>query len=218
MYPTLLVFASLVAAIISVGSEGTSSNDPPVDAWRTVTLTEAFYLMHRSFKTDAGLGGNGKCVSIQLSTKDDTTRTTKSRITYKNPETSQLIEKTVCVTVPRPDGSTVGDTIRMSNTESCEAQTTEVRFVYSDYGTCDVTVVLETDGSSSKCELWVKKGYQQHLEDDTGGVASRDDSSVKRSIAKCKEAYEKQCKGPKYQIYEKDTCGSLANESKETEN
>ncbi|XP_040069392.1 female-specific histamine-binding protein 2-like [Ixodes scapularis] len=144
MYPTLLVFASLVAAIASVGSQDTSSTGSPVDAWRTVTLQNKFYLIYRSYKNDEGLGGTGECVTIQLSEKDDATKTTKSRMTYKNPETSELTEKNVRIKVT----SSGGDTIEMSNTEGGDTSTTRVQFVYSDYGTCDVAVVLGTDEKS----------------------------------------------------------------------
>ncbi|XP_042143979.1 male-specific histamine-binding salivary protein-like, partial [Ixodes scapularis] len=139
MYPTLLVFASLVAAIASVASEETSSNGP-VDAWKTVTLQDKFYLMYRSYENDDALGGNGKCVSIQLSEKDEGTKTTKSTMKYRDPQTNSLTEKTVRVTV----SSTAGDTIRIGNAEGGDTSATKFQFVHSDYGTCDVVVVLGT--------------------------------------------------------------------------
>uniref|UniRef100_V5GMJ2 Salivary lipocalin n=1 Tax=Ixodes ricinus TaxID=34613 RepID=V5GMJ2_IXORI len=207
MYPTLLVFASLVAAITSVDSQETSS----VDAWKTVSLPGAFYLKYRSYEKDDSLGGTGKCVSIQLSKADQDTKTAVSKMRYRDPQTNQMTEKTVCAKVATP----LSDTIQMGDGENCEGATTRVRFVYSDYENCDVTVVLGTDGSSPKCELWVKEGYQQLPEANADAVASRDDASVKTNLAKCKEEYDNQCKDQtKYRIYDTDTCGSLAKPSK----
>uniref|UniRef100_A0A0K8RA13 Putative salivary lipocalin n=1 Tax=Ixodes ricinus TaxID=34613 RepID=A0A0K8RA13_IXORI len=193
MYPTLLVFASLVAAIASVGSQGTSSNGQPVDAWQTVKLPDRFYLMYRSFEEDAGLGGTGKCVSIKLSEAAEATKTAVSKMKYRDPQTNQMTEKTVCAKVATP----LSDTIQMGDGENCEGATTRVQFVYSDYGTCDVTVVLGTDGSSPKCELWVNEDAV--------------DSQENANINKCKSEYKKQCPDQQeYPIYEKTTCGSVS--------
>nr|AAY66600.1 salivary serotonin-binding protein [Ixodes scapularis] len=209
MYNTLLVFASLVAAIASVGSQDSSSSGSPVEAWRTVILPQAFYLVYRSFENDPALGGNGRCVSIQLTHANEATKTTESIMKYWDPETNQMRENNVRGKVDPPDG----DTIQMSNAEGGDPWKTDHKFVYSDYNTCDVVVVLET--KEKKCELWVKDGYQQLAEVNTEAVASRDDPSVSHNIAKCKEEYEKQCRGQKkYQIYEKATCSSLTESSK----
>ncbi|XP_040069398.2 uncharacterized protein LOC120842370 [Ixodes scapularis] len=121
MYPTLLVVASLVAAITSVGSEKTSPNGSPVDAWRVVTLKDAFFLIYRSYEIDEGFGDTGKCASIQLSEANETARTTKTKIMYRDPQTTEMTEYTVSITVPRSDGSTVCDTVQISD-ETCKPE------------------------------------------------------------------------------------------------
>ncbi|XP_040069396.1 female-specific histamine-binding protein 2-like [Ixodes scapularis] len=189
MYPTLLVFASLVAAIASVGSQDTSSNEP-VNAWKTVTLPGAFYLMYRSSENDDGFGGTAKCVSIQLSEANEGTKTTTSTIKYKDPNTSKMTEKTVRITV----AGSGGDTIRIGNAEGAAP---ENKFVFSDYGTCDVVVVSGTDGK--KCELWVS----------AQALTSGGDTSDNKNINKCKQEYDNQCANQKkYQIYDEGTCSS----------
>ncbi|XP_040072420.1 male-specific histamine-binding salivary protein-like [Ixodes scapularis] len=191
MYPTLLVFASLVAAIASVGSQGTSSDGSPVDAWKTVTLKDAFYLILRSYENDDGLGGTGKCVSIQLSEKNEGSKTTNSKMMYRDPQTNQMKEKIVTVKV----SSEARDTVEISD-GTCETSTTKCRFLYSDYGTCDVVTVLGTN--EPKCELWV-----------SAAVASGGDTSGNQNIAKCEEEYKKKCSDQKkYEIYDKATCSS----------
>ncbi|XP_040069391.1 uncharacterized protein LOC115320985 [Ixodes scapularis] len=192
MYPTLLVFASLVAAIASVGSQDTSSTGSPVDAWRTVTLPGAFYLIYRSYENDEGLGGTGKCVSIELSEKNEETKTTKSGMKYWDDQKNSWIIKTVRIKVA-PTG---GDTIQMSNAEGGDASASEGRFVYSDYGTCDVVVLSGT--GDKKCELWV-----------SAAVAPGGDTSGSQKLDKCLEEYENQCSGQeKYQIYDTAPCSS----------
>nr|AAY66602.1 lipocalin-like tick salivary secreted protein [Ixodes scapularis] len=200
MYPTLLAFASLVAAIASVGSEETSSSGTRMDAWTTVSLQDKFYLIYRSYRNDEGLGGTGKCVSIQLSEKDETAKTTKSTMKYLDPKTNQMIEKNVRGKV----APSSGDTIQMSDTEGWTA---EHKFAYSDYETCDVVVVLGTE--EKKCELWVKQDYQQLPQAETDAVDSRAGTSVNQNIAKCEEEYNNQCpKEKKYRIYDTATCSS----------
>nr|AAY66569.1 salivary serotonin-binding protein [Ixodes scapularis] len=203
MYPTLLAFASLVAAIVSVGSGETSSSGTPVDAWRTVSLPDAFYLVYRSIKYDPYIG-TGICVSIQSTKPNEAAKTTESTIKSMDPKTSEMTEKTVRVKV----FSTPGDTIQMSNAEEGgTSATTSVQFVYSDYGTCDVVKVLETD--EPQCELWVKQDYQQLPQANTDAVASRADTSVNQKIAKCEEEYNKQCPDQKkYRIYDTAKCSS----------
>ncbi|XP_040072413.1 male-specific histamine-binding salivary protein-like [Ixodes scapularis] len=200
MYPTLLAFASLVAAIASVGSE-TSSSGKPVDAWTTVTLPNIFYLKYRSYENADGLGGTGECVSIRLVNADQETKTATSTIQYWDAKKS-LIKKTVHVTLAPSDGSTGGDTIQMVDTEGVDKSTTKVQFVYSDYGTCDVVIVPGTE--EKECELWVS----------ADAVGSGDDASVKKKIAECTGEYDKLCKNPqKHEIYD-DTCSSRSKSSK----
>uniref|UniRef100_A0A0K8RGP5 Putative salivary lipocalin n=1 Tax=Ixodes ricinus TaxID=34613 RepID=A0A0K8RGP5_IXORI len=161
MYPTLLVFANLVAAIASGSSEETPSNGTTNDAWKTVSLFDPYFLVYRSYEYDAGSGGTGKCVSVQLCEKNDTTRTARSRFMYRDAQTTQLIGVTARVTVARSWNSTVDDIIRVGDADNCDApanaMTSQIRLVYSDYSTCDVMVVFGT--LEPKCELWVKDGF-----------------------------------------------------------
>uniref|UniRef100_V5GMF6 Salivary lipocalin n=1 Tax=Ixodes ricinus TaxID=34613 RepID=V5GMF6_IXORI len=121
MYRTYLVFAILVATIASTSSDETSSSGLPTDAWWTVIQKKTFYLMYRSFEYDAGLGGIGKCVTITLCERNDTTRTTKSRIMYRDPQTTQLIGNTVRISLARSWNSTVDDIIRIGDADRCDA-------------------------------------------------------------------------------------------------
>uniref|UniRef100_V5H2F4 Secreted protein n=1 Tax=Ixodes ricinus TaxID=34613 RepID=V5H2F4_IXORI len=118
MFPTQLVFASLVAAI---ASDVSKSNSRDIDAWKTVSQIETFYLMYRSYEYDAGTGGTGKCVSVRLCDKNDTTRTATSRLMYRDAETTQLIGFTARVTMARSWNSTVDDIIRLGNADDCTA-------------------------------------------------------------------------------------------------
>uniref|UniRef100_A0A6B0UVZ4 Putative salivary lipocalin n=1 Tax=Ixodes ricinus TaxID=34613 RepID=A0A6B0UVZ4_IXORI len=149
MYLTHLVFAILVAAAIAeVGSTTNMKNETHTDAWKTVSQNETFYLMYRSYEYDAGTGGTGKCVSVKLCEKNNTTRTARSRIMYRDAQTTQLMGFTARVTMARSWNSTVDDIIRLGNADNCNAPanaaTAEYRLVYSDYTTCDVMVVYGT--------------------------------------------------------------------------
>ncbi|XP_042143897.1 uncharacterized protein LOC115321335, partial [Ixodes scapularis] len=169
----------------------------------TVTLQDKFYLMYRSYENDDALGGTGKCVSIQMSEKNEETKTTKSTMKYRDPQTNSLIKKTVRVTLAPSDGSAGGDTIQIGDAEGGDTSATKFQFVHSDYGTCDVVVVLGT--GERKCELWVN----------ADAVGSDDDESVNEKIAKCINVYNKQCPDQKkYEIYDEATCNSLETSSK----
>uniref|UniRef100_A0A0K8R9W6 Putative salivary lipocalin n=1 Tax=Ixodes ricinus TaxID=34613 RepID=A0A0K8R9W6_IXORI len=143
MYPTLLVFSSLVVAI---ASDVPMLNRPGIDAWKSVTLPYRFYLMYRSYEYDAGVGGTGKCVSLELCDKDNTTRTATTRVMYRDAQTTELKGFTVRSTMARSWNSTVDNIVRHGNADNCSAPayatTVEYRFVYSDYSTCDVLVVF----------------------------------------------------------------------------
>uniref|UniRef100_A0A6B0V5P8 Putative salivary lipocalin n=1 Tax=Ixodes ricinus TaxID=34613 RepID=A0A6B0V5P8_IXORI len=218
MYLTHLVFAILVAAAIAeVGSTTTLENETHTDAWKTVSQNETFYLMYRSYEYDAGTGGTGKCVSVKLCDKNDTTRTATSRLMYRDAQTTQLMGVTARVTMARSWNSSVDDIIRLGNADDCtapaNAATAEYRLVYSDYTTCDVMVVYGT--LEPKCELWIKDGKQQHFDgnplnannDTLKARSSEDDSSIKKNITRCEEEYNKLCQ-VKYQIYDKLICSS----------
>uniref|UniRef100_A0A6B0V2L2 Putative salivary lipocalin n=1 Tax=Ixodes ricinus TaxID=34613 RepID=A0A6B0V2L2_IXORI len=211
MYLTHLVFASLVAAgIANGGSNSAMENETHTDAWKTVSQNETFYLMYRSYEYDAGTGGTGKCVSVKLCEKNDTTRTATSRLMYRDAETTQLLGFTARVTMARSWNSTVDDIIRLGNADDCtapaNAATAEYRLVYSDYSICDVMVVFGT--LEPKCELWIKDGYQKHLEGNTLNAGSYgDDSAIKNKITRCEDEYKKLCQ-VKYQIYDKLICSS----------
>uniref|UniRef100_V5HBB4 Salivary lipocalin n=1 Tax=Ixodes ricinus TaxID=34613 RepID=V5HBB4_IXORI len=214
MYPTHLVFASLVAAI---AGDVSNSQRSDIDAWRTVTQLEAFYLMYRSYEYDAGTGGTGKCVSLKLCDKNDTTRTATTRIMYRDAQMAELRGFTVRTTMARSWNSTVDDIVRHGDADNCSAPahatTLEYRFAYSDYSICDVVVVFGT--LEPKCELWVKEGYQ-HLDIITNStVAPGKAGTVERNITKCKKEYKKLCQ-VKYQIYDKAICSSSPRGSKET--
>uniref|UniRef100_A0A0K8R825 Putative salivary lipocalin n=1 Tax=Ixodes ricinus TaxID=34613 RepID=A0A0K8R825_IXORI len=219
MYRTNLVFAILVATIASTSSDETSSSGLPTDAWRTVTQNETFHLMYRSFEYDTGLGGTGKCVTITLCERNDTTRTTKSRIVYRDAKTTQLIGNTVRITLARSWNSTVDNIIQIGDADRCDAPaqavTTQFLLAYSDFKTCDVLVVFGT--REPKCELWIKDGYQHYLDVNTNTVASAGDKNIKTSIRKCKEEYKKLCQ-VKYPIYDKAICSSPPKGSKEMKN
>uniref|UniRef100_A0A090X963 Putative lipocalin-like tick salivary secreted protein n=1 Tax=Ixodes ricinus TaxID=34613 RepID=A0A090X963_IXORI len=164
MYLTYLVFASLVAAAVAdVGCTSAPQNETHTDAWKTVSQNETFYLMYRSYEYDAGVGGTGKCVSVKLCEKNDTTRTARSRIMYRDAQTTQLVGFTAPVTMARSWNSTVDDIIRLGNADNCaapaNAATAEYRLVYSDYSSCDVMVVFGT--LEPRCELWIKDGKQK---------------------------------------------------------
>uniref|UniRef100_A0A0K8R7U7 Putative salivary lipocalin n=1 Tax=Ixodes ricinus TaxID=34613 RepID=A0A0K8R7U7_IXORI len=210
MYRTNLVFAILVATIASTSSDETSSSGLPTDAWWTVIQKKTFYLMYRSFEYDAGLGGIGKCVTITLCERNDTTRTTKSRIMYRDPQTTQLIGNTVRISLARSWNSTVDDIIRIGDADRCDApaqaSSTQFRLVYSDFKTCDVLTVFGT--LEPKCELWIKDGYQQYLQDQI------QTNEKYKNIPKCVKKYDELCK-VKYPIYDKDICSSpMRGESK----
>uniref|UniRef100_A0A6B0V3Y8 Putative salivary lipocalin n=1 Tax=Ixodes ricinus TaxID=34613 RepID=A0A6B0V3Y8_IXORI len=218
MYLTYLLFASLVAAAIAeAGSTMTPKNETHTDAWKTVSQNETFYLMYRSYEYDAGTGGTGKCVSVKLCEKNNTTRTARSRIMYRDAQTTQLMGFTARVTMARSWNSTVDDIIRLGNADNCNAPanaaTAEYRLVYSDYTTCDVMVGFGT--LEPKCELWIKDGYQKHLDSNTlkanndtlNARSSEDGSSIKNNITKCEQEYTKLCQ-VKYQIYDKLICSS----------
>uniref|UniRef100_A0A147BW77 Putative salivary lipocalin n=1 Tax=Ixodes ricinus TaxID=34613 RepID=A0A147BW77_IXORI len=214
MFPTQLVFASLVAAI---ASDVSKSNSRDIDAWKTVTQKETFYIMYRSYEYDAGTGGTGKCVSVKLCEKNNTTRTARSRIMYRDAQTTQLMGFTARVTMARSWNSSVDDIIRLGNADNCtapaNAATAEYRLVYSDYTTCDVMVVFGT--LEPKCELWIKDGYQKHLDsnnlkannDTLKARSSEDNSAIKNNITTCEQEYTKLCQ-VKYQIYDKLICSS----------
>uniref|UniRef100_V5H080 Salivary lipocalin n=1 Tax=Ixodes ricinus TaxID=34613 RepID=V5H080_IXORI len=209
MFSTHLVFASLVATI--AGDNFQSQRPVPlqhVDAWRTVTQKEAFYLMYRSYEFDAGVGGTGICVSLQLCDKNDTTRTATTRVMYRDAPMVELRGFTVRTTMARSWNSTVDDIVRHGDADNCSAPahatTVEYRFVYSDYSTCDVVVVFGT--LEPKCELWVKDGYQKHV----GGTFLAifpPTNDVKGNITRCEREYERLCH-VKYQIYDKNICSS----------
>uniref|UniRef100_A0A6B0V3Q4 Putative salivary lipocalin n=1 Tax=Ixodes ricinus TaxID=34613 RepID=A0A6B0V3Q4_IXORI len=209
MYLTHLLFASLVVATFASGSR-VPTNESHTDAWKTVSQNETFYLMYRSYEYDAGTGGTGKCVSVKLCDKNDTTRTATSRLMYRDAQTTQLMGFTARVTMARSWNSTVDDIIRLGNADDCtapdNAATAEYRLVYSDYSSCDVMVVFGT--LEPKCELWIKQGKQQLLENSTAGKPeSRAAKENKKNITKCEQEYEKLCK-VKYQIYDKNICSS----------
>uniref|UniRef100_A0A6B0V415 Putative salivary lipocalin n=1 Tax=Ixodes ricinus TaxID=34613 RepID=A0A6B0V415_IXORI len=211
MYLTHLVFASLVAAAITdVGSTTTPENETHTDAWKTVSQNETFYLMYRSYEYDAGTGGTGKCVSVKLCEKNDTTRTATSRLMYRDAQTTQLMGFTARVTMARSWNSSVDDIIRLGNADDCtapaNAATAEYRLVYSDYTTCDVMVVFGT--LEPRCELWVKDGYQKHLQGNTQTNSREGGSQTgNQNITECVNQYENLCK-VKYQIYDKNICSS----------
>uniref|UniRef100_A0A0K8R7V3 Putative salivary lipocalin n=1 Tax=Ixodes ricinus TaxID=34613 RepID=A0A0K8R7V3_IXORI len=210
MYLTHLVFAILVAAAITdVGSTTTPENETHTDAWKTVSQNETFYMMYRSYEYDAGVGGTGKCVSVKLCEKNDTTRTARSRIMYRDAQTTQLMGFTARVTMARSWNSTVDDIIRLGNADNCtapaNAATAEYRLVYSDYTTCDVMVVFGT--LEPRCELWVKDGKQQLIKNNTEASTTGGDSETSKNITKCQEEYDNLCK-VKYQIYDRDICSS----------
>uniref|UniRef100_A0A0K8R7M1 Putative salivary lipocalin n=1 Tax=Ixodes ricinus TaxID=34613 RepID=A0A0K8R7M1_IXORI len=212
MYRTHIVFASLVAAIASASSDEIPSNgDNHTDAWRTVSIPDPYFLVYRSYEYDAGSGGTGKCVSVQLCDKNDTTRTARSRFMYRDAKTTQLIGVTARVTVARSWNSSVDDIIRVGDADNCDAPanavTSQIRLVYSDYSTCDVLVVFGT--LEPKCELWVKDGYQKHLQG-TIETKSEGTNDGKDNITKCEEQYNNLCK-VKYQIYDRDICSSAMN-------
>uniref|UniRef100_A0A6B0V3Q1 Putative salivary lipocalin n=1 Tax=Ixodes ricinus TaxID=34613 RepID=A0A6B0V3Q1_IXORI len=209
MYLTHLLFASLVVATFASGSR-VPTNESHTDAWKTVSQNETFYLMYRSYEYDAGTGGTGKCVSVRLCEKNDTTRTATSRLMYRDAQTTQLMGVTARVTMARSWNSTVDDIIRLGNADDCtapdNAATAEYRLVYSDYSSCDVMVVFGT--LEPRCELWVKDGKQQLLGNSTAGTPeSRAASDDKKNITKCVQEYENLCK-VKYQIYDKNICSS----------
>ncbi|CAN7947385.1 unnamed protein product [Ixodes pacificus] len=166
--------------------------------------------MYRSYEYDAGVGGTGKCVSVKLCEKNDTTRTARSRLMYRDAQTTQLRGFTARVTMARSWNSTVDDIIRLGDADDCtapaNAATAEYRLVYSDYSVCDVMVVFGT--LEPKCELWIKEGKQQLLETSTENTTEgREANDDKKNIAKCEQEYNKLCQ-VKYQIYDKNICCS----------
>uniref|UniRef100_A0A0K8R7L3 Putative salivary lipocalin n=1 Tax=Ixodes ricinus TaxID=34613 RepID=A0A0K8R7L3_IXORI len=211
MYLTHLVFASLVAAAIATdGTNSTMKIETHTDAWKTVSQNETFYLMYRSYEYDAGTGGTGKCVSVKLCDKNDTTRTATSRLMYRDAQTTQLMGFTARVTMARSWNSSVDDIIRLGNADDCtapaNAATAEYRLVYSDYSSCDVMVVFGT--LEPRCELWVKDGYQKHLQGNTQTNSREEGSQTgNQNITECVNQYENLCK-VKYQIYDKNICSS----------
>uniref|UniRef100_V5GLG6 Salivary lipocalin n=1 Tax=Ixodes ricinus TaxID=34613 RepID=V5GLG6_IXORI len=210
MYRTHIVFASLVAAIASASSDEIPSNgDNHTDAWKTVSIADPYYLVYRSYEYDAGVAeAPGNVSACNYDDKNDTTRTARSRFMYRDAKTTQLIGVTARVTVARSWNSTVDDIIRLGNADNCNAPanaiTSQIRLVYSDYSTCDVMVVFGT--LEPKCELWVKDGYQRHVQ---GNVQTRQQNNDggKSNITECENEYNKLCQ-VKYQIYDKDICSS----------
>ncbi|XP_029837311.2 uncharacterized protein LOC115321223 [Ixodes scapularis] len=213
MYLTHVVFASLVAAAIAVEiASPTLKSETHTDAWRTVSQSETFYLIYRSYEYDAGTGGTGKCVSVKLCDKNDTTRTATSRLMYRDAQTTQWKGFTARVTMARSQNSTVDDIIRLGDADtwdaSANAVTAEYQLIYSDYSSCDVMIALGTQEPS--CELWIKDGKQNIENNNEVKSKDGDRDNIKNSITKCKQEYDNLCK-VKYQIYDRDTC-SLPNE------
>ncbi|CAN7986449.1 unnamed protein product, partial [Ixodes pacificus] len=152
-----------------------------------------------------------KCVSVQLCDKNDTTRTARSRLMYRDAQTTQLKGFTTRLTTARSWNSTVDDIIRLGNADDCgapaNAATVQNRVVYSDYLSCDVTVVFGT--LETKCELWVKDGYQQYLQANVQTRSENKDGG-NNNVTECEKQYDNLCK-VKYPIYDRDICSSPMN-------
>uniref|UniRef100_V5HQA3 Salivary lipocalin n=2 Tax=Ixodes ricinus TaxID=34613 RepID=V5HQA3_IXORI len=211
MYLTHLVFASLVAAAIANGDGNSTTKTKHIQTHGRLSVRmKPFISCTASYEYDAGTGGTGKCVSVRLCEKNDATRTATSRLMYRDAQTTQLIGVTARVTMARSWNSSVDDIIRLGNADDCtapaNAATAEYRLVYSDYSSCDVMVVFGT--LEPRCELWVKDGYQKHLQGNTQTNSREEGSQTgNQNITECVNQYENLCK-VKYQIYDKNICSS----------
>ncbi|KAG0425249.1 hypothetical protein HPB47_027571, partial [Ixodes persulcatus] len=111
----------LQALWLSSPVTGSNSNHSDVDAWKTVIQNETFYLIYRSYEYDAGVGGTGKCVSLILCDKNTATRTARTRVMYRDAQTTELKGFTVRSTMARSWNSTVDDIVRHGDADNCSA-------------------------------------------------------------------------------------------------